>query len=176
LPSRALLLCLAFGAQSCAHGGDENLAAYEELRFDRAGHTIIWDGRRSVYQDCSSANYFCLLSESFDIVILTTCSPSVLQTGWTYAGVEMRLVAEAHNGDDPHIGVGFSTYLYRPSTKPDSLIMMIYNPHAGENARGYVIQLGRTGLGTPATPDDIGEHPSAWHRFSGGVPLGECRG
>jgi hypothetical protein len=173
-------MLLAVTLMGCAHSSatrfEGDAVEYSGIVFDRAHRMIGLAGRRTPYEDCSTDEYFCLRSDEFDMVVPRACSPSVLRAGWRYGDIEMRPVAEAHNGNDPHIGVGFSTYIYRPSTKPDSLILIVFTPlTAGADAgRGYILQMGRTRLSRHATPDDIASYPDAWHRLSRGRPLGEC--
>jgi hypothetical protein len=172
----ALLITATVILAGCLHArnNDFSISNYSEVTFYRSNHLISWHNRRYPYVDCSSQDFSCLRSDLIDIVLPKSCSEEVLHRGWTYSNIIMEMVAETRSNSDPHVGAGFSVYYYRPSTKPNVLISVLYRPPTHDSSgHGYVQQIGWIDRGSIALPEQIAGHPAAWHPLSG-RPIFEC--
>lgn len=80
----------------------------------------------------------------------------------------MELIEETGHGDNPHLGVGFRTFLYRSTTSPNVRVLVLFQPPPTEayTGTGYVREIG--------TIDPTAQREIQWHVFSGGQPLAQC--
>ena len=86
----------------------------------------------------------------------------------------MALVEAPKVTADPHRGPG-RLFVYRPSTKPDTLVFVWASLPANKQiGKAYISQIGGITPGTVAALDDVGKHIDAWGPLISGPPLAAC--